>query len=216
MADFSLWVIVSNLLLAARWTIALSLIAFVCGGVVGLLLLFARISGVRLLERFVFLYVEFFQGTPLLMQMFMLFFGVALFGVEISPWMAASLALTLWTSAFLTEIWRGCVKSVPLGQWDAADSLGFKFVDLMRYVILPQALRISVPPTVGFLVQVVKGTALASIIGFVELTRAGTMINNATFRPFLVYTIVGLIYFALCFPLSLLAKSLERRLNAAR
>jgi polar amino acid transport system permease protein len=216
MADFSLWVIVSNLLLAARWTIALSLIAFVCGGVVGLLLLFARISGVRLLERFVFLYVEFFQGTPLLMQMFMLFFGVALFGVEISPWMAASLALTLWTSAFLTEIWRGCVKSVPLGQWDAADSLGFNFVDLMRYVILPQALRISVPPTVGFLVQVVKGTALASIIGFVELTRAGTMINNATFRPFLVYTIVGLIYFALCFPLSLLAKSLERRLNAAR
>ena len=216
MADFSLWVIVSNLLLAARWTIALSLIAFVSGGVVGLLLLFARISGVRLLQRFVFFYVEFFQGTPLLMQMFMLFFGVALFGVEISPWTAASLALTLWTSAFLTEIWRGCVKSVPLGQWDAGDSLGFTFVDLMRYVILPQALRIAVPPTVGFMVQVVKGTALASIIGFVELTRAGTMINNATFRPFLVYSIVGLIYFALCYPLSLLAKSLERRLNAAR
>ena len=216
MVDFSLWVIISNLLLATRWTIALSLVAFVCGGAVGLLLLFARISGFRALQRFVFLYVEFFQGTPLLMQLFMLFFGVALFGLEISPWMAASLALTFWTSAFLTEIWRGCVESVPKGQWEAGASVALTYVEQMRYVILPQALRIAVPPTVGFSVQVIKGTALASIIGFVELTRAGTMINNATFRPFLVYSIVGLIYFALCYPLSLLAKSLERRLNAAR
>ncbi len=216
MADFSLWVIISNLLLATRWTIALSLVAFVCGGAVGLLLLFARMSGFRALQRFVFCYVEFFQGTPLLMQLFMLFFGVALFGVEISPWMAASLALTFWTSAFLTEIWRGCVESVPKGQWEAGASVALTYVEQMRYVILPQALRIAVPPTVGFSVQVIKGTALASIIGFVELTRAGTMINNATFRPFLVYSIVGLIYFALCYPLSLLAKSLERRLNATR
>ena len=215
MADFSLWVIISNLLLATRWTIALSLMAFVCGGAVGLLLLFARMSGFRALQRFVFLYVEFFQGTPLLMQLFMLFFGVALFGIEISPWMAASLALTFWTSAFLTEIWRGCVESVPKGQWEAGASVALTYMEQMRYVILPQALRIAVPPTVGFSVQVIKGTALASIIGFVELTRAGTMINNATFRPFLVYSIVGLIYFALCYPLSLLAKSLERRLNAA-
>ena len=216
MVDFSLWVIISNLLLATRWTIALSLVAFVCGGAVGLLLLFGRISGFRALQRFVFLYVEFFQGTPLLMQLFMLFFGVALFGIEISPWMAASLALTFWTSAFLTEIWRGCVESVPKGQWEAGASVALTYMEQMRYVILPQALRIAVPPTVGFSVQVIKGTALASIIGFVELTRAGTMINNATFRPFLVYSIVGLIYFALCYPLSLLAKSLERRLNAAR
>ena len=216
MVDFSLWVIISNLLLATRWTIALSLMAFVCGGAVGLLLLFARMSGFRALQRFVFLYVEFFQGTPLLMQLFMLFFGVALFGIEISPWMAASLALTFWTSAFLTEIWRGCVESVPKGQWEAGASVALTYMEQMRYVILPQALRIAVPPTVGFSVQVIKGTALASIIGFVELTRAGTMINNATFRPFLVYSIVGLIYFALCYPLSLLAKSLERRLNAAR
>jgi len=216
MADFSLWVIISNLLLATRWTIALSLVAFVSGGAVGLLLLFARMSRSAALRRFVSLYVEFFQGTPLLMQLFMLFFGVALFGVEISPWMAASLALTFWTSAFLTEIWRGCVESVPKGQWEAGASVALTYVEQMRYVILPQALRIAVPPTVGFSVQVIKGTALASIIGFVELTRAGTMINNATFRPFLVYSITGLIYFALCYPLSLLAKSLERRLNAAR
>jgi polar amino acid transport system permease protein len=216
MNDFSAWVILSNLLQATRWTIALSLIAFVAGGLVGLALLFARMSSFRPLAKFVSLYVEFFQGTPLLMQLFMLFFGVALFGVEISPWTAASLALTFWTSAFLAEIWRGCVESVPKGQWEAGSSLALSYMEQMRYVILPQALRIAVPPTVGFSVQVIKGTALASIIGFVELTRAGTMLNNATFRPFLVYSLVGLIYFCLCYPLSFAAKKLERRLNAAR
>ena len=216
MTDFSVWVIFSNLLLATRWTIALSLIAFVAGGVVGLALLFARMSKFRPLAKFVALYIEFFQGTPLLMQLFMLFFGVALFGVEISPWTAASLALTFWTSAFLAEIWRGCVESVPRGQWEAGSSVALSYMEQMRYVILPQALRIAVPPTVGFSVQVIKGTALASIIGFVELTRAGTMLNNATFRPFLVYSLVGLIYFCLCYPLSFAAKRLERRLNAAR
>ena len=216
MSDFSFWVIFSNLLLATRWTIALSLIAFVAGGVVGLVLLFARMSRIKPLSLAVSLYIEFFQGTPLLMQLFMLFFGVALFGVEISPWVAASLALTLWTSAFLAEIWRGCVESVPKGQWEAGSSIALNFIEQMRYVILPQALRIAVPPTVGFSVQIVKGTALASIIGFVELTKAGTMLNNATFRPFLVYSLVGLIYFCLCYPLSVAARSLERRLNAAR
>lgn len=215
MSDFSLWVIVSNLLLAARWTIALSLVAFVFGGAVALMLLFARTSRIRALERVTKLYIELFQGTPLLMQIFLLFFGVALFGVEVSPWVAACAALTLWSAAFLAEIWRGCVESVPRGQWEAGESLALSYVEQMRYVVLPQALRIAAPPTVGFMVQIVKGTALASIIGFVELTKAGTMLNNATFRPFLVYSIVALIYFCLCFPLSLAARALEGRLNAA-
>ena len=216
MTDFSLWVIVSNLLWAARWTVLLSLMAFVCGGIVGLFLLFLRTSNVRVLEILTKGYIEFFQGTPLLMQLFLLFFGVALFGVEISAWTAASLALTLWTSAFLCEIWRGCVDSIPKGQWEASSSVALNYVEQMRYVILPQAMRIAIAPTVGFSVQVIKGTALASIIGFVELTKAGTMLNNATFRPFLVYGLVGLIYFCLCYPLSWYARKLEGRLNAAR
>lgn len=215
MADFSFWVILSNLLLATRWTIVLSLIAFVSGGVVGLLLLFCRTSHVKPLELFTKSYIEFFQGTPLLMQLFLFFFGIALFGVEVSPWMAAWLALTLWTSAFLTEIWRGCVEALPRGQWEASSSLALTYIEQMRYVILPQALRIAIPPTVGFSVQVIKGTALASIIGFVELTKAGTMLNNATFRPFLVYSLVALIYFCLCYPLSWYAKKLEGHLNVA-
>jgi polar amino acid transport system permease protein len=216
MSDFSFWVILKNLLWAAQWTIVLSLMAFVCGGIVGLILLFLRTSHIRPLEIATKAYIEFFQGTPLLMQLFLFFFGVALFGYEVSPWMAAGLALTFWTSAFLTEIWRGCVEAIPKGQWEASSSLAMTYIEQMRYVILPQAARIAIAPTVGFSVQVIKGTALASIIGFVELTKAGTMLNNATFRPFLVYSLVALIYFCLCFPLSFLAKRLEGRLNVAR
>jgi polar amino acid transport system permease protein len=216
MYEFTFSDILINLLKATEWTIILSLIAFISGGFVGLLLLFARTSKIAWLEGATKTYIEFFQGTPLLMQLFLLFFGVALFGVQVSPWLAAWLALTLWTSAFLTEIWRGCVESLPRGQWEASTSLAMTYIEQMRYVILPQALRIAVAPTVGFSVQVVKGTALASIIGFVELTKAGTMLNNATFRPFLVYSLVALIYFALCYPLSWSAKRLEKRLNAAR
>ena len=216
MVEFSVWIILKNLLIATQWTILLSLMAFVSGGLVGLVLLFLRTSGIRPLEWFTRLYVEIFQGTPLLMQLFLLFFGVALVGLELSPWTAAWLALTLWTSAFLVEIWRGCVEAIAKGQWEASASLAMTYVEQMRYVILPQALRIAIAPTVGFSVQVIKGTALASIIGFVELTKAGTMLNNATFRPFLVYSLVALIYFALCYPLSRYAKHLEGRLDVAR
>jgi polar amino acid transport system permease protein len=216
MAEFTFGIILENLLLATRWTILLSLVAFVCGGIVGLILLFARTSKIGWLEFLTQLYIEFFQGTPLLMQLFLFFFGIALFGVEVSPWLAASLALTLWTSAFLVEIWRGCVEAIPKGQWEAGETLALSYFEQMRYVILPQAMRIAVAPTVGFSVQVIKGTALASIIGFIDLTKAGTMLNNATFRPFLVYSLVALIYFALCFPLSWSAKKLEKRLNVAR
>ena len=216
MTDFSLWDILRNLLLALRWTVVLSLIAFVGGGVVGGLLLFARLSGGPVVDRLIGLYVQVFQGTPLLMQLFLAYFGIALFGIDVSAWTAASVALTLYTSAFLTEIWRGCVASIPKGQWEASGSLALSFSEQMRHVILPQATRIAVAPTVGFLVQVIKGTALASVIGFIELTKAGSMISNATFKPFVVFSCVALLYFVLCFPVSLYAKNLERKINVAR
>jgi len=216
MTDFSLWDILRNLLMALRWTVVLSLIAFVGGGVVGGLLLFLRLSGGRVAERLIGLYVQVFQGTPLLMQLFLAYFGIALFGIDVSAWTAASVALTLYTSAFLTEIWRGCVASIPKGQWEASGSLALSFGEQMRHVILPQALRIAVAPTVGFLVQVIKGTALASVIGFVELTKAGSMISNATFKPFVVFSCVALLYFVLCFPVSLYAKTLERKTHGRR
>jgi polar amino acid transport system permease protein len=215
MVEFTLWDIFRNLLLAARWTVVLSLIAFVGGGLVGLALLMARLAKLRGAERGVAAYVQLFQGTPLLMQLFLAYFGLALFGLNVSAWVAAGLALTFYTSAFLAEIWRGCVNAIPKGQWEAADSLALSFGEKLRHVIGPQALRIAVAPTVGFLVQVVKGTALASVIGFVELTKAGTMITNATFKPFTVYACVALMYFALCWPVSAASRHLERKLRRA-
>jgi polar amino acid transport system permease protein len=213
MVEFSIWDIFRNLLLAGRWTVALSLVAFVGGGLLGLALLVLRLSKSPLADKYVGGYVQLFQGTPLLMQLFLSYFGIALFGINTSAWVAAAVALTLYTSAFLTEIWRGCVNAIPKGQWEAAESLALNFGEQLRYVVLPQSIKIAVPPTVGFLVQVIKGTALASVIGFVELTKAGTMITNATFKPFLVYSCLALMYFALCFPVSLYARRLERKLN---
>ncbi|CAN5663550.1 amino acid ABC transporter permease [soil metagenome] len=216
MTEFTLWDILRNLLLALRWTVVLSLIAFVGGGLVGGALLFLRLRAGRGMERVIKLYVQLFQGTPLLMQLFLAYFGLALMGINVSAWTAATVALTAYTSAFLTEIWRGCVASIPKGQWEASSSLALSFGEQLRHVILPQAVTIATAPTVGFLVQVVKGTALASVIGFVEVTKAGSMISNATFRPFVVFSCVALLYFALCFPISLFAKHLERKINVNR
>ncbi|PTQ66774.1 amino acid ABC transporter membrane protein 2 (PAAT family) [Pseudomonas sp. GV071] len=213
--DFTLWDIIRNLLTGLQWTVLLSLVAFVCGGVAGLLVMLARISNLTALRMLARGYIELFQGTPLLMQLFLVFFGIALLGVDVSAWMAAAVALTLFTSAYLAEIWRGCVESITKGQWEASASLALNRLEQLRYVILPQALRIAVAPTVGFSVQVVKGTAVTSIIGFTELTKTGSMIANATFEPFLVYGLIALGYFLLCFPLSMGARYLERRLHVA-
>lgn len=214
MVEFSLWDIFRHLLLALRWTVGLSLIAFAGGGLLGLLLLVARVGRWPGAPRAVTLYVQLFQGTPLLMQIFLAYFGLALAGIDTTPLMAASVCLILYSSAFLTEIWRGCVDAVPRNQWEAAASLALNFREQLAHVILPQAARIAVAPTVGFMVQIVKGTALTSVIGFVEVTKAGQMIANATFQPFLVYGCVGLLYFALCFPLSLWSRRIERQLKA--
>jgi len=213
--DFTLWDIIRNLLTGLQWTVLLSLVAFMCGGVAGLLVMLARISQLTALRVLARGYIELFQGTPLLMQLFLVFFGIALLGVDVSAWLAAAVALTLFTSAYLAEIWRGCVESVTKGQWEASASLALNRLEQLRYVILPQALRIAVAPTVGFSVQVVKGTAVTSIIGFTELTKTGSMIANATFEPFLVYSLIALGYFLLCFPLSMGARYLERRLHVA-
>lgn len=211
MVQFSLWDIFTFLLGAVRWTVALSLIAFIGGGLVGMGLLLLRFTKLRGMGTAVAWYVQIFQGTPLLMQLFLVYFGLALLGMDTSPLVAAAICLTLYASAYLTEIWRGCVNAIPKGQWEASTSLALSFTQQMRYVILPQALRVGIAPTVGFLVQIIKGTALASVIGFVELTKAGQMISNATYQPFLAYTFVGLLYFALCFPLSWWSQRLENR-----
>ena len=201
---------------AAKWTLALSLIAFIGGAVGGLAIALARTSDVPPLQRASALFIQLFQGTPLLLQLFLIFFGAPVLGLDINPWIAAGAALVLNTSAFLGEIWRGCIQAIPRGQWEAAEALGLHYVDRMRDVVLPQAAKIALAPTVGYMVQVIKGTSLASIIGFTEVTRAGQIINNATFQPLIVFSVVAVIYFVLCWPLSLLAARMERRHALAR
>jgi len=204
------------IVLAVRWTILLSLVAFIGGGIGGIGVALARSGSIRWLRGLAFGYIKVFQGTPLLMQLFLAFFVPGLFGWSIDPWMAAALGLSLHASAFLGEIWRGAIETVPPGQWEAATALGLRYAPKMALVVAPQAIRIAVAPTIGFLVQLIKGTSLASIIGFVELTRAAQVINNATFRPFTIFLLVALVYFLICWPLSALSKHMERRLSVSR
>jgi len=215
MIEFTFWDILRNLLLATRWTVALSVAAFVGGVAVGMLVLLLRISANRWARRFAAGYIALFQGTPLLMQLFLMFFGLPMLGFRIEPWTAAVAGLTFFASAYLAEIWRGGVEALPRGQWDAGASLGLHYVSLLRLVVLPQALSTTRAPTVGFLVQLIKATALTSIIGFEELLRTSNAINNATFEPFTVYGLVALIFFVLCYPLTQYARMLERRAAAA-
>lgn len=200
---------------AAQWTILLSIMAFIGGGIVGLIIALARTSENSTARTLAVGFIKLFQGTPLLLQLFLVFFGAPVIGLNINPWVAAAVALTLNSGAFLAEIWRGCIEAIPRGQWEAAEALGLSYRNKMRDVVLPQALKIAVPPTVGYMVQIVKGTSLAAIIGFTELTRAGQIINNATFQPMVVFSVVAVIYFFLCWPLSLLAAHMERRLSVS-
>jgi polar amino acid transport system permease protein len=216
MVDFTFWDIAKQLLLALRWTVGLSLIAFVCGSVLGMALLMLRLAKLPGARSFVAIYVQVFQGTPLLMQIFLTYFGMALVGIDTSPLVAACVCLTLYASAYLCDIWRGCVEAVPKGQWEASASLAMSFTEQLRHVILPQALRVGIAPTAGFSVQIVKGTALTSVIGFIEITKAGQLIANATFEPFMIYGCVAALYFVICFPLSLWSQRLERRLRPRR
>ena len=205
------------LLIAAGWTLALSAIAFIGGGILGFVIALMKVSDNRLLRGIASAYVQIVQGTPLLILLFLIYFGVAILGFNNVPaLLAAGAGLTIYASGFLGEIWRGCIESVPKTQWEAAECLAMTRWQRMTRVILPQAVRIATAPTVGFLVQIVKNTSLASVVGFVELSQAGKLINNSTFQPFIVFITVAVIYFLICYPLSVWSRGLERRLNVGR
>ncbi|PIE81827.1 MAG: amino acid ABC transporter permease [Chloroflexi bacterium] len=214
MTEFKFFEILLALLKALQWTVVLSLIAFVGGGIIGLLLTMMRIAQNKIIKSIAQFYIAFFQGTPLLMQLFLIFFGIPIvLGFDVPALVSASVALIFYASAYLADIWRGSVESIPNTQWEAGTALGLSWLDQFRFVILPQAVKVSIPPTVGFLVQVIKNTSLTSIIGYVELTRRGQVLNNVTFKPFIIFTMVGALYFIVCYPLSLYSKRLEAKLT---
>jgi polar amino acid transport system permease protein len=204
---------VQLLLVGVMWTVCLSVIAFIGGGMLGGAVALCRISPVKALRWAAIAWIQLIQGTPLLVVLFVCYFGLSIMGLELPGLVAASFAMVVYVSAYLGEIWRGCIESVARTQWEAAECLALSRTQRMRLVILPQAVRIATPPTVGFMVQIVKNTSLASIVGFVELVRAGQLINNSIFQPFMVYVLIAVLYFAMCYPLSAWSRKLERRMQ---
>jgi polar amino acid transport system permease protein len=202
------------LLQSLQWTLILTAMALVGGGFVGFFVALARVSPMKWLRFLSGLYIQVIQGIPVLMILFLSYYGLSLMGYQLPPLVAAGVSMTVYASGYLGEIWRGSIQSVPKQQWEGSESLAMTRAQQYRYVILPQALRISLPSTVGFAVQVVKNTSIASLIGFVELARAGQLINNATFQPFRVFLVVAALYFVICYPLSRLSRRLERRFHA--
>lgn len=204
------------LVLAIRWTIALTLLALAGGGVIGLLVAAfgaSRRSALRYLAK---AYVGLVQGIPLLAWLFIFYFGLSIVGYNLPPLVAATIGFSVYAGAFLGEIWRGALIAIPKTQWEAGVAIGLTYVEQLRHVIIPQAVRVAIPPTVGFMVQLIKNTSLAAVIGFVELTREGQMTTAATFQPFAVYLLVAALYFSLCYPLTRYSRILEGRRRAVR
>lgn len=201
------------ILQGAGWTLILSLLGFVGGTVVGLPVAVFRTSRNLPLRVLAAGYVKLIQGIPLPVVMFLCYFGISIAGYDLPALVAAGIAMTLYSSAFLGEIWGGCIEAIPKTQWEASESLALGKFQILASVILPQALRVAIPPTVGFLVQIVKNTSYAVVIGFFDLTYSSRVINNSTFKPFVIFTAAALIYFAMCYPLSILSYRLERRLK---
>lgn len=204
------------IIFSVRWTFLLTAIALVGSAVGGIIIALALTSGKRAFEWPATAIVRVFQGTPLLMQLFLAFFTPSLFGYNVDALTAAAIGLSLNGSAFLGDIWRGCIATVPRGQSEAAIALGLNYFTRNFEIVLPQAFRIALPPTIGYLVQLIKGTSLAAIIGFVEITRAGQIINNMTFTPFAIFGIVGVMYFVICWPLSIYSSYMERKIMLDR
>jgi len=207
---------IAFLLHGALWTVALSLIACGGGGLLGLVVALCRVAPGPMLRNASGVYVQIVQGTPPLVAMFLLYFGLPGLGFDVPSFFAAGIALVINVSAFLGEIWRGCIESVPRPQWEAAECLALSRTQRMLRIIMPQAVRIAIPPTVGFSVQVIKNTSLASVVGLVELARSGQIINNSLFQPFIIYMLIAAIYFGLCFPISRWSRTLERRAARGR
>lgn len=197
------------------WTLVLSAVAFAFGSVAGFGVMLARISPRRWLNRTALIYIEAIQGIPLLILLFIVYYGLSAYGFDVPALVAAGFALMVYSSAYLADIWRGCIEAMPKPQWEASECLSMTRWQTLRLVIIPQAVRLALPSTVGFLVQVIKMTSLASVIGFIELTRAGQIINNSIIEPFLVFGLVGVFYFLLCYPLSRWSQSMENKLNVA-
>src|SRR5437870_1089998 len=212
--DFSfLWGYRSLILFGLGVTIAYTIGTIVLGLVIGLVTGLLRLSRNKLLTAPLVAYVEIFRCTPLLVQIIWFYYALpVVLGIDIPAHVAATLVLSLYTGAFYAEIVRGGVNSIERGQWDAARSIGLRYVPMMRHVILPQAFRRMIPPFMNQSIIQLKNTSLVSTIAVADLLYQGQMITAATYRPLEVYTTIAIVYFVVLFPLTLAAQGVERRL----
>ena len=203
-----------DLLAGVKVTLSITILSLLIGLVFGLVLALARISGWKIISWPAYVYIEFFRTTPPLVQIVWFYFVVpVIIGMELSAFQAASIALGLNIAAFLGEIFRAGIQGIDKTQIDATRVLGLGSIDSYRYVILPQAFRIVLPPTTTTIMLLMKGTSLATAIGTLELMRVGQLISLETFRPFEILTAVALIYFLITYPVAYGMRRLERRMQ---
>jgi len=206
-------------------TVELSVLAIVLGSLLGFIVSLGQTGRYKWLRVVGTVYIQIFRGSPLLMQLFMFYFGlpylgqilkytapdVALILLSLSPFTTAVLVFTLYSGAYIAEIFRSGYQSIPKGQFEAASAIGLNYFRMIQKVILPQMMKLVYPPLVGFYIGLIKDTSLTSIIGYQELVKQGQSIINTTSKPFEVYLTISLLYFILCYPLSLLVARAERR-----
>jgi polar amino acid transport system permease protein len=206
------WLILAGLGITITYTVGTILLGLVIGLVTGLL----RLSRNPMITAPLVAYVEIFRCTPLLVQIVWFYYALpVVLGIDIPAHVAAVLVLSLYTGAFYAEIIRGGVNSIERGQWDAARAIGMRRRQVMRHVILPQAVKRMIPPFMNQSIIQLKNTSLVSTIAVADLLYQGTIITAATYRPLEVYTMVAIIYFLVLFPLTLAAQQVERRLARA-
>jgi len=194
-------------------TVVLCLLGLGLGTLIALFVGLARASYSRWLSWPAGLYIEVIRDSPLLMQLYLVFFALPLLGLQVPILVAGVATLMVNSSAFMAEIVRGGIQSVGRDQWEAARGLGMGYAQVMRWVVIPQAFRVMVPPGVGLLIGLIKDSSVISVISYLELTRVGQILTEKTFLSFQVFGIVAALYFVLCYPLSRLALYVERRLK---
>ncbi|RAK19451.1 amino acid ABC transporter membrane protein (PAAT family) [Anoxybacillus vitaminiphilus] len=198
---------------ALFYTIPLTLITFSIGLVLAILTALARLSNMNLLQIIARVYVSAIRGTPLLVQLFIIFYGLPTVGITIDPFPAAVIGFSLNVGAYASEIIRAAILSIPKGQWEAAYSLGMSYAQALKRIILPQASRVSVPPLSNTFISLVKDTSLASLILVSEMFRKAQEIAATNYEFLLLYTEAALIYWIICFLLSIVQAGIEHRLN---
>jgi polar amino acid transport system permease protein len=201
------------MLKASLTTIELALIAIIGGMLLGIIIGIGRSSSNTLLKMSTKIYVEFFRGIPILLQIFIFYYGLKIFDIKLPALLSASIAFIFNVSANIGETLKGIILSIPKNQWESSTSLGFSKFAQLWYIILPQVIRAAIPPTIGIMVGLIKDTSLASIVGFIELTRSGGLIMSVTMDPFIIYPIIAIIYFVICFFLTQTSRWLEKKVN---